>query len=498
MGCWRSRSPRIVLPAPMADHRHGRLRFCPHLLVSVGTPRGTAQPADNGRAVHGRRAGRPPSDGARRSRRIDVVRAAGLIQQRPGGRSRRLARPGDAIWPLVPLALGEAVRARRELTAEHAARAAAAKADEQREAARLVDAERMRIAGEFHDVIAHTMAAVNVQMAVANAAFDQRPETARAALEVARSSCRDAMRELRSSVALLRDPEPLTVPALAADRLEALAVTARAAGIEVTIHLQAVLRNASAATQSTAYRVVQEALTNVVQHSDARRAIVSLASSGPELIVEVADDGDCHTPGLAGEPGRAGQSTGLGLIGMSERVRAVGGQVGYGPRRPRGFGVTAVLPSSQSSNPSVPSCPSDPGDDDPGRHRRRPVSRPSGISCTARADGRPDGGRGGVQRPRGGRDRKNGPAGRAADGHQDARGRWGTSDPLDLRRPGATGSPGTGAHHLRHRPLCLRRAVRRCQRFSAQGHRAGRSLCRHPRHRRRQRCVGARRLPAGD
>ena len=234
----------------------------------------------------------------------------------------------EMIWPLVPLAFGDAVRSRRQL-------AAYAEAEREREAQRRVEAERARMAREFHDVVAHTMAAVNVQMAAAVAAFDSDPDTARQALQQARASSKAALRELRATVALARGPDA-TTPTPGLDRISELAEPAQAAGIEVTFHDDHEAMGLSGATELAAYRVVQEALTNVIRHSNARHVAVSLRPTPDGLLVEVADDGTISAPTTV--------NGGFGLIGMAERVRAVGGRLDHG-RTPSGFRVRAVLPT---------------------------------------------------------------------------------------------------------------------------------------------------------
>lgn len=224
----------------------------------------------------------------------------------------------EMIWPLVPIVWGEAVRNRRELVA-HAER------ERSHEAARRVEAERRRIAREFHDVVAHTMAAVNVQVGVAVAAFEKRPDVAYDALERARASTRDAMDELRASVALLRsgDHDPLS-PAPRLAGIDALADIARAASIDVAVRDLGV-PECSGAVELAAYRIVQESLTNVVRHSGASHAIVELGTDrSGDLVVEVRDDGRGPVPSSDGSPG-------FGLAGMAERAGAVGGTIEHGP-----------------------------------------------------------------------------------------------------------------------------------------------------------------------
>lgn len=235
----------------------------------------------------------------------------------------------EMIWPLVPLALGDAVRSRRQLLAYTAA-------ERERDSQRRVEAERARMSRELHDVVAHTMVAVNVQMAAAVAAFDSEPEVARQALHQARASSRSALQELRATVTLSREAgTPPPAPGLG--RVAELLEPARATGIEVSLHEghgDAVL---PAAVELAAYRVVQESLTNVVRHSGARHAAVSIRVTGDGLVVEIVDDG---TGPVAGAP----EGGGFGLRGMDERVRALGGRLEHGPGAEGGFRVRAVLP----------------------------------------------------------------------------------------------------------------------------------------------------------
>jgi signal transduction histidine kinase len=253
----------------------------------------------------------------------------------------------EMIMPLVPLAFGEATRLRRELVAR-------GEAEREREAQRRVEAERVRIAQEFHDLVAHTMAAVNVHMGVAVAAFETNPDTAQAALAQARASSKEALQELRATVALLRDTRaphdtdtdtPAAAPAPRLTQVEELADTARAAGIAVTVDTDTTDTGTGdpglpAAVELAAYRIVQEALTNVVRHSNAGNVAVSLRREGDRLVVEVTDDGT-----TGGRNGAQSSSAGYGLVGMAERAAAVGGQVDHGPTRTGGFRIHAVLPA---------------------------------------------------------------------------------------------------------------------------------------------------------
>lgn len=240
----------------------------------------------------------------------------------------------EMLWPLVPLVVGEAVRSRREL----AARAAA---ERERVAAERVHEERARMARELHDVVAHTMAAVNVQMAVATAAFDRDADVARTALQQARTSSREAFRELRAAVGLLRSGVE-TDPAPGLDDLRPLVETTSAAGIDVTLYDERDGRSIGAATELAAYRIVQEALTNTLRHSGGRHAAVSISTIGGDLVVEVVDDGTTAAP--CADTGHDG----YGLAGMRERVAALGGTVEQGATPTGGFRVRALIPATET------------------------------------------------------------------------------------------------------------------------------------------------------
>ncbi|MFI5658395.1 sensor histidine kinase [Streptomyces sp. NPDC051684] len=245
----------------------------------------------------------------------------------------------EMVWPLIPLLLGEVVRTRRELLAEYAARAERAEADREREAARRVQQERTRIARELHDVVAHTVAAMTVQAGVALDTLDRRPEVARESMRTVREAGKEAVRELRATLTVLREPDAESIaPAPGVDRIPELVSTFAGSGTEISLSQDvpdpaAVPRMVHLA----AYRIVQEALTNVVKHADARHTAVSVSLEERHLCVEVVDDGRGHA-GRDSEPG-------FGLIGMRERAGAVGGSIDYGHRADGGFRVRALLPT---------------------------------------------------------------------------------------------------------------------------------------------------------
>ncbi|GHD83955.1 two-component sensor histidine kinase [Streptomyces naganishii JCM 4654] len=253
-------------------------------------------------------------------------------------------------WTGMAAAGGDAVRSRRAFV--HAIRERAERAERTREeeARRRVAEERLRIARDLHDVVAHHIALVNVQAGVAAHVMDKRPDQAKEALAHVREASRSALNELRATVGLLRqsgDPEAPTEPAPGLSRLEELAGTFRSAGLHVEIARADHGTTLPAAVDLAAFRVVQEALTNVQKHAGVQaRAEVSVVRVGPNVEVTVLDDGAGDQDGLDGGPEAGG---GHGLLGMRERVTALGGTLTTGPRYGGGFRVHAILPVKTST-----------------------------------------------------------------------------------------------------------------------------------------------------
>ncbi|MEU8590767.1 histidine kinase [Streptomyces sp. NPDC048664] len=271
---------------------------------------------------------------------------------------------GLFAWTGMAAAAGDAVRSRRAVI--HAIRERAERAERTREeeARRRVAEERLRIARDLHDVVAHHIALVNVQAGVAAHVMDRRPDQAKEALAHVREASRSALNELRATVGLLRqsgDPEAPTEPAPGLARLDELADTFRNAGLPVEVARADDGTVLPAAVDLAAYRVIQEALTNVRKHAGERaKAEVSVVRVGPTLEITVLDDGASAptVPAPAAPeppgPGAAGRG-GHGLLGMRERVTALGGTLTAAPRYGGGFRVHAILPadSRKTTAPTV-------------------------------------------------------------------------------------------------------------------------------------------------
>ncbi|HEU5109593.1 MAG TPA: histidine kinase [Micromonosporaceae bacterium] len=262
----------------------------------------------------------------------------------------------------LAVAAGEAARHRRAYLAEVEARARQAEADREAEAARRVAQERLRIARDLHDDVGHHLALIHVQARVATHALDHgpgpAPAEARRALAHIRDATKAALDELGETIGLLRQPGDRTAPVSPVAGLagvESLLAAFRHSGMRITERVRGDVRPVPPAADLTAYRVIQEALTNVCKHAgptaaeliviyddDALRIVVDNGAPGPgprpgteaatEAATEASPDGGRH-----------------GLVGMRERVIALGGSLHAGPRPDGGYRVTAVLPAAAAS-----------------------------------------------------------------------------------------------------------------------------------------------------
>ncbi|MET9680615.1 sensor histidine kinase [Streptomyces coeruleorubidus] len=257
-----------------------------------------------------------------------------------------------AVFPLVAGVLGHSVRNRRAYLAAVEERARRAEESRDSEARRRVAEERLRIARELHDLVAHQITLANAQATVAAHLFDARPEQTRKSLKELVETTADALDDLRATVGLLRqsgDAAGPVEPAPGLSRLPTLLESFRRAGLEVSVHQEGTARSLPPGMDLTAYRIVQEALTNVTKHAGTGSARVRLAWSRDRVTITVADDGGgartaptaSTGPSAATMPDRP---PGYGLIGMRERASAVGGHLSAGRRPEGGFLVSAQLP----------------------------------------------------------------------------------------------------------------------------------------------------------
>jgi signal transduction histidine kinase len=244
---------------------------------------------------------------------------------------------GLAAWLLVIAAAADLLRARRERMAE-------ADRMHEEEARRRASEERLRIARELHDVLAHNISMINVQAGVALHLLDERPEQARPALTAIKQASKDALTELRSVLGVLRrvdEEDGSKDPAPTLSRIDDLVTRAKAAGLSVKVLVEGDARPLPAPVDLAAFRIVQEALTNVLRHAGASTANVLVRYDEDAVTVQIDDDGRGQA---SGSPG-----SGSGIVGMRERAESVGGSFEAGPRPDGGFRVGARLPLEEVS-----------------------------------------------------------------------------------------------------------------------------------------------------
>jgi signal transduction histidine kinase len=242
----------------------------------------------------------------------------------------------------VVATIGQAVRVRRAQKAMLEERARRAEENREHEARLRVQAERLRIARDLHDAVGHQVALISVQAGAMGYMLDTDLDKARESLAHIQRASEAALEELRLAVGLLRQPgdsEPVE-PAGGLGRLDELIGSFAATGLNVTCHMTGQARPLPEAVDLTAYRVIQESLTNTAKHAAGASASVRLAFRPGVLALTVEDDG----PGTPGKNHIGNSPAGHGLIGMRERAAAVGGWVSAGPRGGGGFQVLAELP----------------------------------------------------------------------------------------------------------------------------------------------------------
>ncbi|HET6856342.1 MAG TPA: sensor histidine kinase [Streptomyces sp.] len=243
-----------------------------------------------------------------------------------------------AAWVVAIAAAAELVRARREQWARD--RVERAEAEKRR-----ADEERLRIARELHDVLAHSISVINVQAGVGLALLDSDPEQARSALTTIKAASKEALGEVRQVLDTLRTPgDAPRAPAPGLDRLGELVEQASGAGLTVEVETEGVRAALPPGADLAAFRIIQEALTNVVRHSGSRSARVRLGYTPGRLDLRIDDEG----PATGGHAGGSGN----GLVGMRERAASLGGTIEAGPRPDGGFRVEVTLPLAASKENS--------------------------------------------------------------------------------------------------------------------------------------------------
>ncbi|KAB8191466.1 sensor histidine kinase [Nonomuraea phyllanthi] len=237
-------------------------------------------------------------------------------------------------WEVAAIASGGVTRSRRAYLQAVEQRALEAEHSKEEEARRRASEERLRIARELHDVLGHNISMINVQAAAALHGLRRRPEDAEAALRTIKDTSKETLRELRTTLGVLRqvDEGAPTAPADSLARVDALVA---ASGLEVRTSLDGPLDAVPTEVDLAAARIVRESLTNVSRHSGTAQATLTITNTSGNIVICVEDDG----PGAPYDGG-----SGFGLQGMRERATALGGTLEAGPRPEGGFRVLAHLP----------------------------------------------------------------------------------------------------------------------------------------------------------
>lgn len=241
---------------------------------------------------------------------------------------------------VMAASLGESVRARGVLAAEARQRAEEAERTREEEARRRVDAERLRIAREVHDSVAHAIAVINIHAGVTAHILDRRPEQAQEALVTIEQTSALVLRELRATLGMLRESDgELRAPTPGLGQLDDLLSTAADAGLEVSVDVEEAPRTLPSAVDHALFRILQESITNVIRHAGPARVDVRIACARDEVEVRVTDNGRGSR-----RDGTGGGSRGNGLLGMQERAALLGGWLTACPLGDGGFEVHARLP----------------------------------------------------------------------------------------------------------------------------------------------------------
>ncbi len=243
-------------------------------------------------------------------------------------------------WLVASLVLGEVTRGRRQYVEQVEQRAVEAERSREEEALRRASEERVRIARELHDILAHRISSISVQANVGAHLLDRDPEQARSALLAISGASHEALQELRATLGVLRqaDEHEPRAPSPGLAQLDRVIGDAAASGLDVRVTVDGAPRALPSGVDLAAYRIIEEALTNVVRHANAATATIAILYRPSDLEIEVGDDG------VGGTQGGRSAEAGNGLLGMRERAATLGGELVAGARADGGFRVWARLP----------------------------------------------------------------------------------------------------------------------------------------------------------
>jgi signal transduction histidine kinase len=243
------------------------------------------------------------------------------------------------VFLIAAALLGDSLRSRRAYVREIEEKAERLERERASETRRAAAEEQARIARELHDIVAHALSVIVVQAGAADDVFELDPARARGPIRAIDTAARAALADLRRVLGILQDPEYEPQPGL--DQLDRLIDQIRATGLHVSLEVEGAPRPLSAAVELSAFRIVQEALTNSLKHAAAEHVRVRIRY-GDKLELEIRDDG-------AGDGNVAGRSAGSGLIGMRERVALLGGVLAAGATPGGGYRVAAEIPIDEAS-----------------------------------------------------------------------------------------------------------------------------------------------------
>jgi signal transduction histidine kinase len=243
------------------------------------------------------------------------------------------------VFLIAAAVLGDSIGSRRAYVREIEEKADRLERERESEARRAAAEEQARIARELHDIVAHALSVIIVQAGAADDAFELDPARAREPIQAIDSAARAALADLRRVLGILQnsaeyEPQPRL------DQLDRLIDRVRATGLDISLEIEGSLRPLSAAVELSAFRIVQEALTNSLKHAGAEHVRVRI-HYGDKLELEIRDDGQGDGSGGAGMGGN-------GLVGMRERVALLGGVLSAGPARGGGYRVAAEIPIDEA------------------------------------------------------------------------------------------------------------------------------------------------------
>lgn len=245
---------------------------------------------------------------------------------------------------VMSAALGESARTRRVIAVDALERAELAERTREEEARARVDEERLRIAREVHDTVAHAIAIINVQAGVTAHLLDKRPEGTRSALESIERTSSRALREMRSILGVLRDDHDGRTPHPGLGQIDELVAQGREAGLDIMLECAPATTALPTAVESAAYRILQESITNVIRHVGPTRVRVGLDYGVDSIGLQVTNEpGSTRRTGTPSDP-----TPGRGIVGMRERCQLLGGHLDAGAIASGGFTVTARLPFAPS------------------------------------------------------------------------------------------------------------------------------------------------------